>query len=428
MTINWTPPQTLPETTTSPMHRLAITIVLAALVLAFAAVFALGALREAPLTNSYAELAAGWLDGRLHAENCFDGDCALFEGRTYIIFPPLPAVIALPFVALFGVEFAGFIPLSLTFFAISGLIWWRILSHLNQSADIARLLVLLVLFATPLAFVTLRGDHVWFYAQSCGFLFTSAALLSALVWRNALLVGLFIGLAFLCRQMTILYIPLLYLFLLDRDTPLFRIDMAAIRRAATLLVFPIIAVAIYLAYNAARFGSPLETGYAYIFPAAWDQEVAPHAVFLIDRVRELGIFSGEYFLFNAVYMFFAGPHVAFSGRYLTELAAFDVNGASPFLVAPALLFAFLAPLDRRFWIGLATVVIVMTPTLFYHSNGFSQFSAQRYALDWLPILIILAALGLRRTHAGPLALLVAYSMTVTLGMIAVGGILATSPA
>ncbi|TVR05978.1 MAG: hypothetical protein EA385_16900, partial [Salinarimonadaceae bacterium] len=168
-------------------------------------------------------------------------------------------------------------------------------------------------------------------------------------------------------------------------------------------------------------GSPLETGYAYIFPVEWAET---EANFIVQRVRELGIFSTDYFLFNAIYMFFAGPHIAFSGRFLTELSAFDVNGASPFLVAPALLFAFLAPWDRRFWLGLATVLIIMAPTLFYHSNGFSQFSAQRYALDWLPILIVLAAWGVRPAHAGPLALLVAYSMTITLGMIAVGGVLA----
>ncbi|MCG6122885.1 MAG: hypothetical protein MEP57_09320 [Microvirga sp.] len=416
--------RTLPEDGSAPLRRLAIIAVFGALVLAFAAVFGLAALRETPFTNSYAELAAGWLEGRLHAQNCFDSDCAVYDGRTYIIFPPMPGLVALPFVAAFGVEFAGFMPLSILFFGLSGLIWWRILSEQSQSRDLARLLLLLTLFATPLAFVALRGDHVWFFAQSCGFLFTSAALFSAVVRRDALLAGLFIGMAFLCRQMAILYVPLLYVMMLDRNVPLFRVDLAAIRRAGALLAFPLVAIMIYLAYNAARFGSPLETGYSYIFPFGWDENTPASAIFLIERVRELGIFSTDYFLFNAIYMFFAGPHVAFSGRFLTELTAFDVNGASPFIVAPALLFAFLAPWDRRFWIGLATVLLVMTPTLFYHSNGFSQFSAQRYALDWLPILIVLAAWGVKPAHAGPLALLVAYSMTITLGMIAVGGLLA----
>jgi hypothetical protein len=404
------------------LQRLAIAAVFGGLVLAFVAVLMLAAIREVPFTNSYAELAMGWLEGRLHAENCFDSDCAIYNERTYIIFPPMPAVVALPFVAVFGLEFAGFLPLSILFLAMSGLIWWRILSEQSQSRDVARLLVLLTLFATPLAFVTLRGDHVWFFAQACGFLFTSAALFAALVSRNALRAGLFIGMAFLCRQMTILYVPLLYVLLLDPRDSLFRINLGAIRRIGTLLAFPAAAIAAYLAYNAARFGSPLETGYSYIFQFGWDQDAPPRGVFLIERVRELGIFSGDYFLFNSIYMFFAGPHVEFSGRFLTEMTAFDVNGASPFIVAPALLFALLAPWDRRFWLGLATVLAVLIPTLFYHSNGFSQYSAQRYILDWMPVLLVLAAWGIKPAHTGPLALLVAYSMAVTLGMIAVGGI------
>jgi hypothetical protein len=404
-------------------QRFVVGAALLALALGFVAVFMLGIWREAPLSNSYAALAQGWLDGRLDTDVCFDDDCALFEGRTYIIFPPMPAVVALPFVALFGVGFAGFLPLSVLAFAASGWLWWRIAAQETASRDITILLVALVLFATPLGFVTLRGDNVWFFAQSLGFLFATAAIHSALVSRNALMAGLFIGAAFLCRQMTILYLPLLYIVLLDRDTPLFRIDWAAIRRAVTLAAFPVAALLIYFACNYVRFGSPMETGYSYIFPPIWDVP-GEGGMFLRDRVRELGLFSEQYLLFNAIYMFLAGPHVEFTGRYMTEMAGFDINGASPFLVAPALLFAFLAPWDRRFWWGFGTVALVLALTLLYHSNGFSQYSAQRYALDWLPVLLVFVARGVKPQHAGPLSLLVVYSMAVTLGMIALGGILA----
>lgn len=404
-------------------QRIIISLALVGLALAFAAVFALGIWREAPMSNSYAALANSWLSGQLHSNSCFDSDCALFEGRTYIIFPPMPAVVALPFVAIFGEDFAGFMPISIIAFIASGMLWWHIFAAETNSRDLSLVLVALVLFATPLAFVALRGDQVWFFAQGIGFFFATAALYATLVSRNALLAGIFIGAAFLSRQMTILYLPLLYVMLLDRDTPLFRIDLAAIRRAFTLAAGPVVAILIYFAYNYARFGSPLETGYAYIFPEVWD---VPNeaGMFLRDRVRELGLFSEHYLLFNAIYMFFAGPHVEFTGRYMTEIASFDINGASPFLVAPVLLLALLAPWDRRFLFGAATVLLVMGLTLFYHSNGFSQYSAQRYALDWLPVLMVFVARGMRPAYLGPAAVLTAYSMTVTLGMIAIGGLLA----
>lgn len=401
--------------------RFVITVVLGGLVLLFLAVFALGVMREAPGTNSYALLAQGWLDGRFDTTACFDSDCAVYEGKRYIIFPPAPAAVALPFVAAFGPDFVGFLPLALVALALSALLWWRIAERETGSRDLTTLAVLMIVFATPLAFVILRSDRVWFWAQSWGFLFVTAAIYLALVRRNALLTGLFIGLAFLSRQMTILLLPFLYVLMLDRGASLLRIDGAVLKRLAALAVFPLVALAVYFAYNAARFGSPMETGYAYIFPVA---ENGTDPNFLRLRVQELGIFSGDYFLFNAIYMFIAGPHVEFAGRYLTDLASFDRNGASLFLVTPMLLLAFLARWDRAFWIGLPTAGVILGMTLFYHSNGFTQYSAQRYALDWLPILLVFFLRGIKPEYTPPLAILVAYAMAVTLSMIVLGGILA----
>ncbi len=80
--------------------------------------------------------------------------------------------------------------------------------------------------------------------------------------------------------------------------------------------------------------------------------------------------------------------------------------------------------DRAFWIGLLTAGLILGITLFYHSNGFTQYSAQRYALDWLPILLVFFLRGIRPVHAS-LAVLVIYAMGVTPSMIVLGGILAT---
>jgi len=395
--------------------------------LAFVGVLGLAILREAPGTNSYALMADGWLHGRLDvAGKCFDSDCATFNGLNYVIFPPVPGVIALPFVALFGVDFHHFLPLTILAFALTGYLWFRIaVAQTAGSRDITTLIVMLILFASPLFFVTLRSDHVWFYAQSWGFLFSTAALYFAIIRKNALLTGLFIGLAFLSRQMTILYVPFLYVMLLDEGTPWLRIDGKAILRVAKLMAFPIIAVAIYFAYNDMRFGSPLETGYAYIFPFAGEHRST--AGFIALRVHDIGLFSRAYLLFNFIYMFIAGPHVEFANTYLTQMTGFDANGASIFLVTPALLFAFLARWDRAFWFGLATCAVILGLTLLYHSNGYSQYSAQRYALDWLPVLMIFVARGVKSEFAPPLSLMTLYSMGVTLSMVVIGGLVAAPP-
>ncbi len=191
--------------------------------LLFLAVFALGIMREAAGTNSYAMLAQNWLDGRFDTTTCFDDDCAVYEDRQYIIFPPAPAAVALPFVAAFGADFVGFLPLALIALAISarssggGLRSARPAprSHHSRRADdrirhtagvrdpaIGSRLVLGPKLGLPVR----AQPRIYF----------------ALVRRNALLTGLFIGLAFLSRQMTILLLPFLYILMLDRDAPLFR--------------------------------------------------------------------------------------------------------------------------------------------------------------------------------------------------------------
>ncbi|MEG6509889.1 glycosyltransferase family 39 protein [Methyloligella sp. 2.7D] len=404
--------------------RLSITVIFTGLVLGFLAVLAVAILREAPESNSYALLADAFLHGRFDVSRCFDEDCARFGDKYFVVFPPLPAVIAMPFVAIFGVEFHYFMLLSMIALAATAYLWWRIGQKLVETRELNSLLVLLVVFATPIFFVTLRGDKIWFFAQSWGFLFASAAIYAALIQKRALLTGLFIGLAFLCRQMSILYLPFLYVLLLDDDTPLFRIDGAALKRGLSLAAFPLLFLAGYLAYNAARFGAPLETGYKYLFPRELDPDPNDPG-FIKNRLRELGSFSTQYLPFNVLYMFVQGPHLEFVGKYKTEFGAFDNNGASLFLVTPALLFAFLARWNRAFWFGLITCAAILGVTLFYHSNGFSQYSAQRYALDWLPILLVFMCAGWRKEYTAPLSLLIAYSMTVTLAMIAIGGMLAS---
>jgi hypothetical protein len=417
-------PATGSDAMESSVKRIAIYAAIGGLVLAFIAVLALAIIRELPESNSYALLAQGWLEGRFDTPICWDGDCASIDGKAYIIFPPFPGIVALPFVAIFGTGFKYFMLISAAAFALSGWLWWQMFRQESETRDQALLLVAGVLFATPLIFVTLRGDHVWFFAQSIGFLLSTAALYSALVRRDVLLTGFFIALAFLSRQMTILYLPFLYVLLLDPGQSWWKINGAAIRRGLTLAAFPLLALAVYCAYNYARFGSPLETGYSFIFPASQDVSDNP-AQFLRLRVRELGIFSPEYLSFNFLYMFINGPHVEFAGRYMTDLTGFDTNGASLFLVTPALFFAFMARWDRTFWFGLLTCGLILGLTLLYHSNGYSQYSAQRYALDWLPILMIFLARGVKPAHIGPFAILTTYSMFVTLGMIVIGGLVAS---
>ena len=369
---------------------------------------------ENPGSNSYALLAEAFLNGRLSTTECFDGDCARYNGQIFVMFPPVPAIIALPFVAIFGVEFSGFVFLSTLAFAISIWCWRAIFAALKLDRTVSLWLLLGLTFATPLYFVTIRGDGIWFFAQAIGFMFTSLALYQVVRGGNLILAGAFIGAAFLCRQMAVFYLPFLFALTLDRFEPLIAFRREHISRALKLGLPVAVAVGVYLIYNYLRFDDPLQTGYPYMIGA----DIEDGGSMINHRLAEHGLWSGAYFVFNTVYLFLQGFHLEFGGDAMVTPLALDPSGTALLAASPFVLFAFFAPMRRPVLIGIACILVMAVPTLFYHSNGYSQFNVQRYALDWLPIVFYMLAMALAERDMRGLALLVTYGIGLNLATMA----------
>ncbi len=401
----------MPASVSAPRFWLLISA-LVLLACALSAGLAMRLMSEAPGTNSYAILVDSWMSGQLHSDTCFDGDCATFEGKTYVIFPPAPAVVALPFIAASGqgADFHHFMPISMALLLAIAFIWSRLFAAAGPDQTRTLILLLALVFATPLFFVALRGDRVWFFAQLVGFFFVSMALWASIERRNAWLAGAMLGMAFLSRQMTILYAPLLFVLMLNDDEPLFRVNRERIVRLLKIALPVLAAIGAYCLYNFVRFGDPLETGYGFI--AA---NVVPGEENVISlRINDLGLFSKDYLLFNTIYMFFQGLHVEFGGPYVTRITGVDSFGTSILAASPFLLLLAFVQRHRITFVGVLTVAAICGITLFYHSNGFSQYNVQRYALDWLPIAMLLLAPTVRQEWRAILAVLVGYAMVLNL--------------
>jgi hypothetical protein len=364
-------------------------------------------------SNSYALLADAFLHGRLHVSGCVDVDCARFNGRNYVVFPPGPVLIIAPLVALFGKSFSGFIALAVMAAGFGLAAWWRILDHLRVERATALWLMLALGLATPLYYVAIRGDGVWFLSQSFAFMFMSLAFLLALKRERLALAGVLIGLAFLCRQMSLFLAPFIFALSLEPQDRLFKIDRARITALAKMALPVIAAIGLYMVYNFARFGSPLDTGYSYILAPAADQ------TFLTRRGLEIGLFSPVYVLFNLFHLLFQGFHVEFGGRHLIDLIRLDANGTSILAASPFILLALFAPMRRTVVIGLICTGFIVGVMLFYHSNGFTQYNAQRYVLDWLPVAVYMLALGVTPALRPALALLVTYALGLNVVAMAV---------
>jgi hypothetical protein len=362
----------------------AVALVAFGLSAALLAALAYRAIGEHGGVNSYALLADALLHGRFDSPTCFDSDCARFMERVYVIFPPVPALIAAPLVALFGPNAAGFVALSAALLALTGWAWWGISGRLGLAREARLWLSLAFLFGTPAIYVALRGDGVWFFAQAVALALVSFAILAALD-RRLVLAGFLIGLAFLSRQMAIFLAPFLFAIARPKDARLIAFDRTFVTDALRLGAPILACIVAYCAYNFARFGAPFETGYAHIaaYPAENDRN------FITWRILDLGLFSKDYLVFNLAHMFLQGFHIEFGGKYMTELVRMDPMGSSILAASPFVLYAFYAKPDAKLLVGLVVIAIVCGITLFYHSNGFSQHNVQRYALDWLPVLYLL---------------------------------------
>jgi hypothetical protein len=181
--------------------------------------------------NHYVHLAQAWLQGRLDIGGsppgtndwaCFDtvdeGPCPpgrySFSGpeaeryRWYVSFPPLPAVLLLPVVAIVGLGTLDALFWAL-FAGLAPMLLFVVLRFLRESGQSGRTerddLLVTALFAigSVYYFAAVQGT-VWFAAHVVAAAFVCLYLLYAFGARRPLAAGLALGLAFLCRPATLL--------------------------------------------------------------------------------------------------------------------------------------------------------------------------------------------------------------------------------
>ncbi len=376
--------------------------------------------------NHYVHLARSWLAGQLHlvgdppgtndwacVDTVDDGVCPnnryRFPGdryRWYVSFPPLPAVVILPAVAALDVE----VPDRLFWAIFAGLgpaLLYVLLRRLREEHGSGRnpfedlLLTALFAFGTVYFFVAVQGT-VWFAAQVVATPLVVLFVYFGLGARRPFLAGLALGLAFLCRPTTLLLAVFFGIEALrvSRDESLPPADLRPVRRALAFLrplrpgaalgrivVFSIPVVALGLVamwHNEARFGDPFEWGHEYL-QIRWRPRIERWGLFNYHYVaRNLSVF-----LASLPWLSVEPPHVVVSR-----------HGLALWVTTPALLWALWPKRVTATMVSLTAAVLpVLVLNLMYQNSGWIQFG-YRFALDWLPLVFALLALGGRRFGAG----------------------------
>jgi hypothetical protein len=394
-------------------HRVAIDAAVATLLfgLAFLTHYASAALivgrTHSPAMAYFDHLAAAFLRGELHlAAPPATHDLTLHAGRWYVPFPPLPALLMLPFVAAFGLAGANTVVFSSAIAGLNVALCYALIRGL-ASRGWSRLgrsgaLWLTVMFGWGSVhwYMSTPGS-VWFVGQLCTLTFILLAALFAVSIRRpflaALCDGCALALAMLARPHIATIWALLFGIMLQRifdgqsDSALnaARAPPGKIAWQAALTLAPVLAaVLILLMYNRARFGSFFDFGYL-------NQNVAG---VLLDDLRTYGQFNLHFWPRNVWAMLLALPEFDASAGVFAP----SPYGMSLLLTTPALIYLIYAVrrpahpfLIWGAWIAVGCTVAVL---LSYYNTGAAQFG-YRFSLDFITPVIVLLACSLARVSA-----------------------------
>jgi hypothetical protein len=357
----------------------------------------------------FIEQAQAWLNGRLDVTGLLGRhDTVIHDGLQYIVYPPMPAVLMLPFVALLGSSFSD-IWFTWIVGAINVVLVYHILDVLRAKGWSPRTqrenIVLAALFGTGTVALWLAMEGaVWFTSQTVAITFVLLMVLTALQkrWWAA---SLALGMVLLTRSADVLAGLFILIFFarslgnaaqasgsdsLDdvwRDLRAWRPARSPRQGEILALIVPFaICAAVLLVRDKLYFGSFLSTGYDLQIKQDYPE-------------IHYGLFSWHYILPNVVADFLNMPSFTFKGPY-DVLPQWNLKqngiGTSIFFSTPLFLLFFVPTMTRtpHRWlrVTLWTVTgVLLVPTLLFDGTGWYQVGA-RYLLDIYPFIWMLLAM------------------------------------
>lgn len=342
--------------------------------------------------DSYVLQAQRWLSGHLDlGQNYSYLEIAEYGGRYYVSFPPIPSVLLLPLCLLFGSSAPDTL-LCVAVGALGAVLALKMARLCSQEGYRAVLWALLLTGGSNFLHVGFRGD-VWYMAQVCSFTFTLLALYTAMTdeLRSGWVSPFALALAFGCRPLQIVYLPLIGLLLwqkLRRNG----LGLAAAFQKYWWWALPPLAVGGFLmGLNFARFGDVFQFGHDYL------------PEFALEKPE--GQFSASYLPVNW------GRLWALPGFEEGRVAFPIFDGCAFWLFSPIFLsfgYSFLRHLPK----ALRTPAVVLAPLLIlahfaalccHATMGGWQFG-NRYTVDALPALYCALMLLLRTDRSDPVPL------------------------
>jgi len=304
-----------------------------------------------------------------------------YKQRSYMMFPPLPAILLTPIVFFAGVS-VNVIYISTIFLVVSIFVLRNILQTLQIDQKSIPWILVAFFVGTGYWFCFAWSSGVWQFSHIVGITAMLLAIRQALSNRNAWLVGFYLGLAFLTRQLFIYSAIFLLVVIWKKDH---QDRQAKVFDTVRFLSALAICVSGYLLWNWIRFDNVLDTGYSHM---------SIGTDYGGQRIIQYGLFHPIYIPFNFYSYFIQGVHVNFAPPMLLKPVSMDPFGTSLPAASPFIFFALAAKWKKPFLLSAWTSIFcALIHMMCYHTNGLVQINTMRYTLDFFPILILLVALG-----------------------------------
>jgi hypothetical protein len=296
--------------------------------------------------------------------------------KYFVVYPPMPAILAMPFRFAFGEKFeqqflAHLLGVGITIIAMA--ISWKVKKG-GSLLERKKLLIwtgILVGFGNIIWYLSATGS-AWYLGQISAAFFLTAAIYESLNKKRAILVGIMLGAAYLSRVEIVLTFPFfLYIFSGKKYLNNY------LKIALGILPF----LFTNFTYNFIRFG------------VIWDKAYMLIPGVLEETWYQKGLVNPIYIPNHLKIIFLALPKFIKEVPYIIPSWA----GLAIWITTPAFVYAFLANIKDRIvqysWIS----IILISFLIFSHgTTGFAQFG-YRFAVDFYPFLIFLTIKSVSET-------------------------------
>lgn len=371
-----------------PFHLPATVVVLIVLFIAAFVIYYFTGEGHATFYNYYVRLSDAFLHGRLYV---LDNPSWLNElipnpsgAGFYVVYPPLPAFLMTPLVAIWGLELNQ--TLFGLIFAASTVPLAYLVSRdiLVKTKQIPASKSTYVWFAVLFGFSTLFWylasiGSVWLIAQVIATFFMLLALYETFNKNRPLIIGLLIGASYWCRLPTILGVFFFACLAItqQQDLGLKNKLKSALPYLAKLAVGVGIFVIFNFAYNYIRFGTVFDVGY-WMIPGVLNEPWFRYGHFSLLYITD----NLQPFLLGLPILTSVAPYIQF-----------PMAGIAVWVTTPAFIFALKSKIKDpvTWWSWLA--IICIAAVIFTNAATGWGFG-YRYAMDFYPFLFLLTVRGM----------------------------------